>query len=207
MQYGDIMLTTNDIAAIMQGTPLKRTKFVSAACKNRDIVSFKEPTGRGSIEHWSRWEIPSDSFAYYLRSKPKYEAAFVAYFEQNIDNWKENNPVMFKIATIIKNTLNRINDEEPDMFTISDISKILNVPSNQVEAIFFARSPIGRAKAKIRGLINMGSLVKYMREVPGAQSYIYDKWEQLARDKDPLESKVRHALMLYAYQFQTENPS
>lgn len=200
MLQNDIDITTANVMDLASNIGFESQDEVRKACRDKKLMAFKAPSEHGKAERWWQWLISADALALYLKVNPDYENNFLRSYEDCKEYWKGFRPDMIKIANFVKEKLESTFNPSDEEFTIQDVSVILDIPENQVEATFVARNPFAKLKAKVKPVISMDAFVSNLRDHPEIIPRIYDRWAQMAREKDPLEAKVRHALMLQEYQ-------
>lgn len=199
MNEDNCMLTTDNVMDLATNVGFLSRSDVSRACRDKKLMAFKAPSEHGKTERWWQWFIPIDAFVLYLQGNPKYEKNFLHSYEDCKEYWKGFRPDMIKMANYIKKKLNNSFETSEEGFSVHDISILLDIPENQVVTTFIAHSPFSKLKAKINPVIPMDVFVPYLQEHSDIVPHVYERWEKMAREKDPLEAKVRHALMLQEY--------
>lgn len=197
----NLLLTTKDVLSIVPFSIFKNRESICQACQQRKLLSFKYKTKKGQAAQFGRWMIPIDGLALFLKTNPIYEQDFNHLLDENLNSWKERNEQLFKLGTVIQNAMNRLDNVGNEEFTVHDLSYILNIPINQVEAIFFSSSLLEKIRGKISKSVTvpMDEFLNYILAEPDRKTALYDRWQDMAQTKHPLEGKVRHALMLCEY--------
>lgn len=198
MELSGIVLTTSDIGGFpMEG--IETSKQVSALCRTNRLWGYKNDKGP-----FSRWLIPVESFAIYLHENPELKKNFECMCDVNYGYWKERDHHMVKIVDAIKKALNIYSPSNPpkEMITVEMLSKIFDLPKNQIEAMFLSKT---QRIVTRRELVPVADVLEFLHKSPSFLDLLYQRRSQLVEEKNPDERYVGHLLMLYEYRLTKTN--
>lgn len=187
------VLKTDEIFGLPFNLGLKRERELNELCIDGTLAAYKNIP-----EKWGTWRISVESFALYLFQDPALNAAFLSAWLQYSDELKVNDVKRYRFMHSIKNALNRVSSYHSEMFTPTEVSELLDVPKNQVEATFCSGNPWIK-KFKLTAVIPAVSVAKYLETDKDRVAQMYDRWAKLQKEDDPFASKLIHMLMIYEY--------
>lgn len=187
------VLKTDEILGLPFYLGLKKARDLNTLCIDGTLASYKNIP-----EKWGTWRISVESLALYIYRNPPMNASFLNAWLQYSDNLKVTDVKRYRFMHSIKNALNRVSSYHSEMFTPTEVGELLDVPKNQVEAIFCSGNPWIK-KFKLTAVVPAISVAKYLETDKDRVVQMYDRWAKLQKEDDPFASKLIHMLMIYEY--------
>lgn len=187
------VLKTDEILGLPFYLGLKRARDLNMLCIEGTLAAYKNIP-----EKWGTWRISVESLALYIYRNPPLNASFLNAWLQYSDNLKVTDVKRYRFMHSIHNALHRVSNYSAEMFTAMEVSELLDVPKNQVEAIFLSGNPWIK-KFKLTAVIPAISVAKYLDTDKDRVAQMYDRWAKLQKEDDPFAAKLVHMLMIYEY--------
>lgn len=187
------VLKTDEILGLPFYLGLKKARDLNILCIDGTLASYKNVP-----EKWGTWRISVESLALYIYHNPSMTASFLNAWLQYSDSLKVNDMKRYRFMHSIHNALNRVSNYSAETFTIMEVSELLDVPKNQVEAIFLSGNS-WIEKFKLTAVIPAISVAKHLETDKNRVAQMYDRWAKLQKEGDPFASKLIHMLMIYEY--------
>lgn len=189
------ILKTDEIFGLPFYPGIETKRDLNKLCIDGTISAYKTHP-----EKWGTWRISVESFALYLYYNLSASASFFDAWLKYSDSLKVNDVKRYRFMHSIYNALNRVSKYRDEFMSLTEIGELLDIPRNQVEAIFCADYPWRKKmKLKITPLVSAISVAKYLETDKDRVSQMYDRWAKLQKEEDPRASKIIHMLMIYEY--------
>lgn len=187
------VLETRDILSLPFYTGFKNQRIISDLCRSGVLAAFKTDSGR-----WGIWKISVESLALYIYlSKEDLLASFIKAWLRYGDALKENDVTRYRIMRSLYDAAHRVANYYKEEFTAPELAELLDMPKNQVEAIFFTAYPRPMTASAI-------SVAKYLKTDENCVALMYDRWEKLQKEENPFAQRIVHLLMIYEYYVRTK---